>query len=260
MGLKKLLDRYFIKSPRFRRLVTRILEGDEDQDITVLGTRLRVNSIKEHGYLRASRLAAKSSLLNDELAPLLNLACLIQDGDTFVDVGANVGIYARTYARFSQIYPNFRVYAFEANPDTFSRLNYKPEHTISAHALAISDLEGSLEFVAGAVSHVFTTLEKQNAYSIPTAVHNIACKRLDQLDIEGDSLIIKIDVEGQELRVLKGASELFQKGRVKAVYLDGFDDGARVISWLKENGMKVSDGRTLKNDEPTFALLALKNK
>jgi FkbM family methyltransferase len=259
MRLKKLIDKYFIKSPRFRRLLTRVIEGDQDQNVSLLGTTLRVNSIKEHGYLRASRLAAKSSLLNDELAPLLNLASLIQDGDTFVDVGANVGIYARTYARFCQIYPNFRVYAFEANPDTFSRLSYQPEHTFTAQALAISDLEGSLQFVGGAVSHVFTTLDKQNAYSIPNALHTIACKRLDQLAIEGNSLIIKIDVEGQELRVLRGASALFQQGRVKAVYLDGYDDDDHVISWLKENGMRISDGRTLKDNEPTFALLALKN-
>lgn len=72
-----LLDRLFIKQPKFRRAVTRLVEGDSEKQIDVCGTKLIVNTIKEHGYLRASRLCQHSSLLRDELAVIINLALLL---------------------------------------------------------------------------------------------------------------------------------------------------------------------------------------
>src|SRR5471030_805348 len=99
------LDRYFIKQPRLRLFVTRLLEGDRDLDVSLLGAKLRVNSVKEHGYLRSSRIAASSALLRDELPVILNLAALLADGDTFIDIGANAGIYSLTLARMRAILP-----------------------------------------------------------------------------------------------------------------------------------------------------------
>jgi len=95
-----LVDRFFIKQPRLRRAVTRVMEGDSDQSIEMFGTKLLVNTLKEHGYLRASRLCRKSSLLRDEIAILVNLAFVLSDNDTFVDIGANVGFYSHTMTRF----------------------------------------------------------------------------------------------------------------------------------------------------------------
>jgi hypothetical protein len=119
--MRYLIDRYFVKQPKFRRLITRLLYGDREQDVDLLGASVRIHTIKENGYLRASRMIAGSSLLRDELAILINLAALFRDGDTFVDIGANVGIYSLTLARTHRILPRTRFYAFEANPDTFSR-------------------------------------------------------------------------------------------------------------------------------------------
>ena len=117
------IDRYFIKQPKFRRFVTRLLEGDRELDVQLLGATLHVHSIKEHGYLRSSRLVNSSALLREELPIIINLASLLCDGDTFVDCGANIGIYSLTLARMHRILPNTSFYAFEANPDTFSRLS-----------------------------------------------------------------------------------------------------------------------------------------
>lgn len=199
-----LIDRYFIKKPKLRQFVTRLLEGDRTCDVHLLGASIRIHSLREHGYLRASRLASSSSLLRDELPIIINLASLFQDGDTFIDIGANVGVYSLTLARFNRILPNTRFYAFEANPDTFSRLSsHTNELGIEAFNIALSDHEGTLEFIGGAVSHVFTTLENANDYSISGSLVSIPCRRLDQMGIQGDSLILKIDVEGQEKKVLE---------------------------------------------------------
>jgi hypothetical protein len=76
------------------------------------------------------------------------------------------------------------------------------------------------------------------------------------MEIAGDSLILKIDVEGHERQVLEGASGLFEARRVKAVYLDEYRDRG-VVDFLRERGFTFYDGRTL---EPgvTDQLLALR--
>jgi hypothetical protein len=63
---------------------------------------------------------------------------------------------------------------------------------------AISDRDDSLEFVAGGVSHDFTTVDNGSEYSLAEQGVAAPCKRLDQLNLSGDSIILKIDVESQE--------------------------------------------------------------
>ena len=254
------LEQHFIRKPKLRRFVTRLLYGNRDLDIEILGTRIRINTIKENGYFRAARLARTRGLLRDEVSVLLNLSCLFSNGDTFVDVGANVGIYCLTFARFRLFYADTRFYAFEANPDTYSRLapNAKALGVV-AYNLAISDFDGVLEFVGGAVSHVFTTVENRSSYSLPEAPIVIQCRRLDRMDLNGGSIILKIDVEGQELRVLNGAQRLFDAGRIKAVYLDGYARKKEVEAFLLNQGLSLREGRSL--DATTgsvFSLLALR--
>ena len=252
-------DRYFVKRPKFRRLLTRLLAGDRDVDVSLLGASIRINTIKENGYLVASRLAGFSALLRDEVPTMLNLACILEDGDTFVDIGANVGVYCLTLARMKRVFTNTRFYAFEANPDTFSRLaQHAKDMGVIAHNVALSDRAGTLEFVGGAVSHVFTTVENMSSYSLRNERTSVPCVRLDQTDIAGDSMVLKIDVEGQERSVIDGASGFFKAGRIRAVYLDGYKDRS-IEEFLKGEGFSLFEGRTLAPTEGgVFSLFALR--
>jgi FkbM family methyltransferase len=254
------VDRYFIKQPGIRLAVTRAFERDENQDIVLFGTRLRINTIKEHGYLRAVRKLNFHSVLRDEAGVLVSLSLLICDGDTFVDVGANVGLFVCSLARRRFLSENVRFYAFEANPDTFNRLveSTRDLEVITSQA-ALSDRAGEAEFLTGAVSHVFTEAANRNDYHFKNQSSTvIKTQRLDESGVKGNSLIIKIDVEGQELKVLNGAGALFDQDRVKAVYLDGYkDDG--VTDFLAKRGFSFFDGRTLRPvKSPVFSLLAVK--
>src|SRR5262249_1990702 len=76
----------------------------------------------------------------------------------------------------------------------------------------------------GAVSNVFTTTENASSYSIRRERSFCECRRLDDLPVVGNSIVMKIDVEGQELEVLLGAKKYFDGCRVKALYLDGYKD------------------------------------
>jgi FkbM family methyltransferase len=256
--LSGLIDRWYIKNPRLRRSVTTMLEGEREVAIELLGRSLTVHSVKEHGYLRASRLATRSSVFRDEAAVLLSLAALLPTCDAFVDIGANVGLFSTTLAGLKPLCPHVRFYAFEANPDTFARLKQNAVPLgVEAHNMALSDHAGTLSFVSGAVSHVFTTTEHRSAYNLDGAIE-LPCQRLDALPIAGDRVLLKIDVEGQELDVLKGATALFDAGRVRAVYLDGYEDPA-VASFLSDRGFLFHDGRTLAPvTPPVFSLLAIR--
>ena len=258
--LRELIDRYFIKQPRLRRFVTRMLVRNSQERVVLFGSHVTVHRRLEHGYWRAARLSRSSSLLQDELPVFIALAHFAGSGCTFVDAGANVGIYSIAMARFTRVYPDFHVVAFEVARDTFSRLDANAkEHGFTAHAVGLGDCEGEATFVAGAVSHVTTRAELANAYSIPGETFSAPVRRLDSYDLQGD-LIVKIDVEGQELAVLTGATRFFDESRVAAVYLDGYAD-ARCWEFLESRGFDLFDGRTLERaSRNTYALLAARRR
>ncbi len=258
--MSRFFDRYFFKQPWLRKFATRTWEGDKDVQVTVLGTLMHLNTIKEHGYLRASRLSASSCLLRDELPVIINLASLLQRGDSFVDVGANVGIFVCTLARMGKIVDDMHFYAFEANPDTCVRLRASAEPLgVTVHSVAVSDHDGELEFVSGAVSNIFTTTQNASEYNVASTAQSIPCRRLDGFDIKGDSIVLKVDVEGQEKEVLQGAKRLFESNRIKAVYLDNYKDEVGVESLLRNYGFTFYEGRSLERvPGNTYSLLALR--
>jgi FkbM family methyltransferase len=255
----ELIDRYFLKRPLIRRVLTTLVAGSREENADLLWNTYRVHSLREHGLLRAAKLARSCSLFRDELPVLVQLAGILNDGDTFLDIGANVGVFAVNIARFCNIYPNLKVYAFEPNPDTVTRLRLNAEPLgVRVFAFALSNRGGTLEFVDGAVSNVFTTVENASVYSIPKERSECECRRLDDLKIDGDSLVMKIDVEGQEWEVLQGALSYFASNRVKALYLDDYKD-PRVRTFLDGYGFRYFNGRTLAAaDRETRHLLAVK--
>lgn len=257
-----LFDRYFIKQPRLRHAVTRALYGTGDRKLDLFGSEITVNSLRENGYLRAAGKMGSSSLLRDEVGVLLSLALLLEPGDTFVDVGANVGLFSTTLSRIRRL-PTaapLRMYAYEPHPDTFARLLANTASAgVIARNVAASDQAGTLEFVDGAVSHVFTAASQSCAYNIDSQRRTVPTVRLDAEAVEGDSIVIKIDVEKQELAVLRGASGWLEAQRVKAVYFDGADQEAEIMRVLGGYGFRFYNGRTLAPYSPgEFSLLALR--
>lgn len=254
-----LVDRFYNKSPRIRLFISKLLFGNKDLKVKLFGTNLEINTLRESGYFRAFKLSEASSLIRDEISVLMSLSAIAGKNNTFVDVGANIGIFSSIMSQFSRLNPNFNVYAFEANPSTYERLEKNAtEHGFQSFNVGVSDRECELEFVDGAVSHVFTTVENASAYNLPDRTTTVKCQRLDTFDIVGDSMILKIDVEGQELEVLEGAKAFFDNKRVKAVYLDGFSRQDRVLDFLNHYGFSFFDGKSMsKTDGKIFSLLAV---
>jgi FkbM family methyltransferase len=241
--------------PKVRVWLTRLFVPSRDFDIQLFGSRLRINSREEIGLDRAGRQATSNIIFRDEVATLLNLSLLLQPGDVFVDIGANVGLYSSILSRFASAYPESKFVAIEPNPQTVQRLRESLRDTpVTVLNVAVSDKESELAFEYGITSGVF----KVAAPGHPGAI-NVPCQKLDSLPIPEGNLILKIDVEEHELEVLVGAEQLLRSGRVKVVYLDGYTSKS-IPSLLERHGFRFFDGRTFARSDheaPPYSLLAI---
>ena len=261
ISLRFIIDRFFIKKPWLRLQITRLIYGSIDTDISLLGVSLRINTVRENGYLRAAKRATNVSLFRDEVPILLTLAAFVPGIDVFVDIGANIGLFSTVLGRLQILFPNLTIIAFEADPETYLRLskNLSGRQRFT-YNLGVSSTSSKTTFVRGAVSHVTTTLANANHYSMDESF-SIQCERLDSFAIEGERLMLKIDVEGQELQVLQGATRLFDDGRIAVVYIDGIDadaDRDSIHQFFGNRGFTLLDGRSLLPAvRSTHSLLAL---
>ena len=139
----------------------------------------------------------------------------LQSGATFVDIGAHIGYYSLKAAPV--VGPSGRVVAIEPNPETVRKLRDNIQasgaHVVTVEPVACADVEGTLElFAAPEANTGETSLSRANASQSGTVVtsYQVRARPLD--DILRDTGVsrvdaIKIDVEGAELIVLKGARE-----------------------------------------------------
>jgi len=176
---------------------------------------------------RSERLGA---CLNDSLAMYLiaHLPCT-----RFVDVGAHIGSIVAEVLRNSSA----TVIAIEAMPDKVAALRRKfPGLTV--HSCAVGESEGDVSFfVVPAASGYSSLIRSHNSVEI-----TVPLRRLDDLVTEPVDLI-KIDVEGAELGVLRGAERLIAKSRPIIMFESGPGEAmyswAAIWDWLEERRFDV---------------------
>ncbi|GEM_PF-973070 len=154
---------------------------------------------------------------------------LIRPGDTIVDVGAHIGIYAIAFALRAG--SNGRVIAIEADPANADLM----EANVAVNQLrnleivraAAGDHAGSVRFASlnSKISHVVGLTNHNAAVSAGEAARGEIGVPMITLDsqLAGQQVdFIKIDVEGFEEAVLKGARELLadSKRRPRAILIE----------------------------------------
>ena len=154
----------------------------------------------------------------------------LQEGDVFFDIGANVGIYSIYAAKRS---PKAMVYAFEPEYSNLHQLklniiNNKLYNTVKPFALAISDQTGISylhiqDFTPGAalttesISNLKKTFDKDVIWK-----EGIGTTTLDYIssNIGIQPSLIKIDVDGNELKILNGGRKVFSNPKMRSIIIE----------------------------------------
>jgi FkbM family methyltransferase len=145
------------------------------------------------------------------------LNAFLRPGDTFVDIGANIGLFALIAA--ARVGASGRVIAFEPTNETFGRLeeNVALNHfnNVSCHCVAVSDKPGEMPF---SVSH--NGFDDYNSFAPPIkggsfTTTSVQCTSWNDFATEhgliGKVTMMKIDVEGWEEKVLQGGRCVFSR-------------------------------------------------
>jgi FkbM family methyltransferase len=152
------------------------------------------------------------------------LGHLLMPGDTFVDVGANIGYLSAVAA--DRVGPSGRVIAFEPVPAYASRLRRlvtdNPTLQITVVQQAVGDVDGHATIDVSAIGNLgWNTMvpgfmpEDHRGERLEVDVVRLD-DALDALDATNAS-VIKIDVEGFEVAVLRGIEGNWERGERPAI-------------------------------------------
>jgi FkbM family methyltransferase len=175
----------------------------------------------------------------------------IRRDDVVWDVGANVGHYSTQISDL--VGPSGKVFAFEPDTVTAERLraNCSGKQNIVVHPYGLSDTTHGAMMLAGndAMRTTSRLVQGEGEAAESLSVQLIAG---DEVIARGEAdfpNIIKIDVEGHELNVLRGLSTILSDTRLRSVFvevhfgvLDSMGrsgDPEQIESLLKANQFKV---------------------
>ncbi|MES2597876.1 MAG: FkbM family methyltransferase [Verrucomicrobiota bacterium] len=143
-------------------------------------------------------------------------AAVVRPGDVVVDAGANWGVHALYLARLAGAAG--RVLAFEPHPQVVDELRWHVEKNdfkqVTIHGCGLLDTAGEIPFMLGEsskTSHVMGTHDKAEGRVVV-----VPCRTLDEVVAESGITalrLIKVDVEGAEGRLLKGAEKTILRFR-----------------------------------------------
>ncbi len=174
---------------------------------------------------------AQDILVHGSFEPMsMKLWCaLVAGASTVVDIGAHVGVYSLAAAA---IRPDLPILAFEPNPDVYARLvlhiRLNGFAAIEPHRNGIAHLEGTTKiwWRAKELGHLSSGGHLANDKDGDTFHSSLAV--IKPLDAYASRLkspaLIKIDVEGTEKWVFKGARSVLQA--TPDIVLESFDQAA----------------------------------
>jgi FkbM family methyltransferase len=234
------------RSERGQRLAARVTGPLRHRDLRVLGGQgagLRIN-------LGGSALAYVTGRAEPTVQD--TLVSVLRPGDVVYDVGANIGFFTMLCARL--VGPDGRVYAFEPMPANAAALRHNLAlngfQNVEVVEAAASDADGTATLLVSRWS-AFHRLEGEGFRSRnwqDEATMEVQTVRLDEFAAQDGVRapnLVKVDVEGAEADVIRGAEGLV-RGDAKPLVLCELHGGNReYVELLESLGYTVRsvDGR-----------------
>lgn len=207
--------------------------------VTRQGFRMRVD-----GNSQAGRVVFATGEYEPEVTSVVKGA--LASGDVFVDVGAHIGYFTLLGAQ--RVGPAGLVLAFEASPRTSAELKANVMlngfHQVQVRNEALSDDPGVVTFFQGPAGNTGLGSLRSGGGGPAEVVQAV---RLDDVLQPGRRVsLIKIDVEGAEHRVLRGAEGCLTRDRPDVVLelTDSFlremgSSAAGLAEWMSRLGYRM---------------------
>jgi len=150
-----------------------------------------------------------------EFVDMALLLHFLREGDLFLDIGANIG----SYSVLASGVRGATTLAFEPDPASVEGLRRNIATNglaglVTVHALALSDGDGVAAFTRG--------LDTMNRLADAKAAHvqTVALRRLDAVVGDRAPIMMKLDVEGSEEAVIRGAGRLIERDCLKVIEIE----------------------------------------
>lgn len=178
-----------------------------------------VTSVRSHGVETLFYLPVQDDLIQRGIAEsrafyeadlLEDARIRVKPGQLAVDVGANIGNHTLFFAKVCGL----TVYAFEPYPKTFQILERNVELNGLGDRVVCSNTGlGSVTGQATIQVMDAKNLGKTMLHRDAEGGHVSQIQRLDDIDLPEPLALLKIDVEGMELEVLRGAEETIRRDK-----------------------------------------------
>lgn len=166
-----------------------------------------------------------------EFVEMTFLLHLLRSGDLFLDIGANIGSYTILASKVC----GARSIAFEPDPTTAAALRRNValneiENLVSVEQVALGSMTGEIAFTVGlgTTNHIATYSDHD--------VQTIPIKRADDLAVWNEAVLAKLDVEGYEDQVFRGATRMLSSRSLLAVQSESH--GPDIAAFLHSFGFE----------------------
>ncbi len=212
-----------------RKAVLPVLQGPAKGLKIVVGSGI-------HGYWLGSWEANLQDTLRSELAA----------GDVFYDVGAHVGFFSMIASRL--VGETGRVYSFEPSVHTYELLR----RHLAINCIANAEAHESAVGEASGVARFETHDEVGTDRVVAEGGQEVAITSLDDFVYAGGHrppTVMKIDVEGHEVAVLRGAERVLREYHPELIIeIHSEENGAVITEMLRGEGYDVGSDAELARD------------
>ncbi|MBB3057095.1 FkbM family methyltransferase [Mucilaginibacter gotjawali] len=215
----------------FVRAVSKVIGKRNLEQLLVFSAKAVNINLHEHALIQIGGSGSLKEGASGERTFLIDtLPCLCKDNaqPVFFDIGANIGNYTLELRNY---FPNASIYSFEPVKGTFEKLqNNTINAGVNLYNIGFSDTKGTGTLfntidnsdteIASVYKDVFPEIFKNDNEISPI---EFQMDTIDSFCISNSITnidFLKIDVEGHELSVLKGAGNMLRNGKIRFIQFE----------------------------------------